>query len=259
MASELDKLKVLLAGLFQLDLAEDLDFGMYRVLRLRRRELQRFLDETLEAEVRAAMGSLASGARAKIEARMREIEAQASRFGGRADADPEYAELKKRLEAAGDATARERQVYAHLGEFLSRYYEDGDFLSLPRIRDANGRDAYAIPYDGSEVVLHWANKDQYYVKSGEYFARYAWALADGRRVVFRLVDAETDPDTVKSADAGKRRFRLIDGPDAVRDEGGELVLRFVYTAEDGKQAGVNATTEERVRSHVPAKIGRAHV
>ena len=107
-------------------------------------------------------------------------------------------------------------------------------------------------FRSSEVVLHWANKDQYYVKSGEYFARYAWALADGRRVVFRLVDAETDPDNVKSADAGKRRFRLIDGPDAVRDEGGELVLRFVYTAEDGKQAGVNATTEERVRSHVPA-------
>jgi adenine-specific DNA-methyltransferase len=205
---ELDTLKRLLAEIFQLDEAEDLDFGMYRVLRLRRQELMDFLDRTLAETVTEAMGTVAGDEKAKILTRMHELEAQAVKFKGTPDGDPEYQALKARLDAAGDASTQERQVYAHLAEFFSRYYDEGDFLSLPRLRGSGSADAYAIPYDGSEVVLHWANKDQYYVKSGEYFARYAFPLADDRRVVFRLVGADTDPDNVKTADAAKRRFRL---------------------------------------------------
>jgi adenine-specific DNA-methyltransferase len=168
---ELRELRDLLRTLFQLDEAEDLDFGMYRVLRLRREELRAFLDRTLAETVAEAMGSVTTGDRAAIEEKMRSIEEQAARFGGKAGADPDYRELKARLDAAGDAVSRERQVYAHLGEFLSRYYVEGDFLALPRLGRAGSPAPYAIPYDGSEVVLHWANKDQYYVKSGEFFAR----------------------------------------------------------------------------------------
>ena len=36
---------------------------------------------------------------------------------------------------------------------------------------------YAIPYDGREVMLHWANKDQYYIKSSEYLANFTVDLA----------------------------------------------------------------------------------
>ncbi len=193
MSNELKKLKTLLTELFQLDSAEDLDFGMYRVLRLRRAELTTFLEQTLTAEVQKALGSVSGTERATIDARMRELEQQAAAFGAKADGNPEYIQLRQRRAELGEATDLERQVYAHLFEFLSRYYEDGDFLSLPRMK----KDTYAIPYDGSEVVLHWANKDQYYDKSGEYFARYAFQLQDSRRVIFRLVDAETDPDNVK--------------------------------------------------------------
>ena len=30
------------------------------------------------------------------------------------------------------------------------------------------REAYAIPYEGEEVTLHWASRDQYYIKTSEY-------------------------------------------------------------------------------------------
>lgn len=246
MATELEKLKTLLAELFQLDAAEDLDFGMYRVLRLRREELTKFLDTTLAAEVERAMGSVAHKERTGVEAKMRQIEEQAAQFNARPDNNAEYVKLKAMLSETGDAASRERQVYAHLTEFFARYYEDGDFLSLPRMR----KDTYAIPYDGSEVVLHWANKDQYYVKSGEYFTRYAFQLGDGRRVVFRLVDANTDPDNVKSTEAGKRRFVLCDG-ESVKVEDGELVCRFVYAAAEGKQDAINVSTEARIVEGAP--------
>lgn len=243
---EFAKLRDLLTELFQLDAAEDLDFGMYRVLRLRRAAIDEFLQVTLVDQVRQALGSGNDHERASLEAQLSQMDEQARRFGGRADADPEYQKLRAVLDNTGSAESRERQVYAHLWHFFSRYYEDGDFISLPRYR-AN---TYAIPYDGSEVVLHWANKDQYYVKSGEYFARYAFALADQRRVVFRLADAETDPDHVKSADAGKRRF-VLQSAQPVQVEGGELVIRFEYRPAEGKQTEVNADSVARVLALSP--------
>ena len=58
-------------------------------------------------------------------------------------------------------------VFNHLYIFFSRYYESGDFI--PRRRYSQ-TDRYAVPYNGEEVYLHWANRDQYYVKSGAYFS-----------------------------------------------------------------------------------------
>jgi adenine-specific DNA-methyltransferase len=46
----LNRLKDLFGELFQLDTA-DLDFGLYRIFRLKRKEIERFLDEQLPAEV----------------------------------------------------------------------------------------------------------------------------------------------------------------------------------------------------------------
>ena len=125
--------------------------------------------------------------------------------------------------------------------FFSRYYDSGDFISQRRYKG----DTYAIPYAGEEVVLHWANKDQYYTKSGENFSNYAFKLNDGRSVRFRLVTADTAKDNRKDNDK-ERRFVLIephirtladdDGDEyeetlqPVSEENGELVLRFEYKA-----------------------------
>lgn len=46
-------------------------------------------------------------------------------------------------------------------------------------------------------MLHWANKDQYYIKSGENFANYAFKLDDGRKVSFKLLSADTAKDNRK--------------------------------------------------------------
>ncbi len=41
------------------------------------------------------------------------------------------------------------------------------------------KDVYAIPYEGEEVKLHWANADQYYIKTSEYFKKYNFKLSNG--------------------------------------------------------------------------------
>ena len=83
-------------------------------------------------------------------------------------------------EAKADAEA-EADVYSHLADFFGRYYREGDFMSLRRY-SGGGRPTYLIPYDGEEVKLHWANADQYYIKTTENYAAYAFSVGEGEDV-----------------------------------------------------------------------------
>ena len=137
-------------------------------------------------------------------------------------------------------------VYNHLYTFFSRYYDQGDFISQRRYKG----DTYAIPYAGEEVMLHWANKDQYYTKSGESFSNYAFTLENGKKVQFRLVEADTAKDNRKDNEQS-RVFALIEPQIKIEtDENGDeiqtdilpfdiqgdlLTLRFEYKAVNKKE------------------------
>ena len=137
-------------------------------------------------------------------------------------------------------------VYNHLYTFFSRYYDQGDLISQRRYKG----DTYAIPYAGEEVMLHWANKDQYYTKSGESFSNYAFTLENGKKVQFRLVEADTAKDNRKDNEQA-RVFALIEpriktetdenGDEIQTDilpfdiQGDLLTLRFEYKAVNKKE------------------------
>ena len=137
-------------------------------------------------------------------------------------------------------------VYNHLYTFFSRYYDQGDFISQRRYKG----DTYAIPYAGEEVMLHWANKDQYYTKSGESFSNYAFTLENGKKVQFRLVEADTAKDNRKDNEQA-RVFALIEpriktetdenGDEIQTDilpfdiQGDLLTLRFEYKSVNKKE------------------------
>lgn len=134
--------------------------------------------------------------------------------------------------AGGDGAEHENAVFSHLLTFFSRYYNNGDFVSQRRYKG----DTYAIPYAGEEVMLHWANKDQYYTKSGENFANYSFRLEDGRAVHFRLVAADTAKDNRKDNDK-ERRFALIEPMTLSRtDEHGHEYDEALLPIEEGDGA-----------------------
>lgn len=148
--------------------------------------------------------------------------------------------------ALDDKPEQETAVYNHLFTFFSRYYDNGDFISQRRYKG----DTYAIPYAGEEVMLHWANKDQYYTKSGESFSNYAFTLENGKKVQFRLVEADTAKDNRKDNEQA-RVFALIEpqiktetdenGDEIQTDilpfdiQGDLLTLRFEYKAVNKKE------------------------
>lgn len=145
-------------------------------------------------------------------------------------------------------------VYNHLYTFFSRYYDQGDFISQRRYKG----DTYAIPYAGEEVMLHWANKDQYYTKSGENFSNYAFTLENGKKVQFRLVEADTAKDNLKDNDK-IRVFVLIEPKIKTEtDENGDeiqtdilpieqngdvLTVRFEYKAVNKKEKQADYITQ----------------
>ena len=86
---------------------------------------------------------------------------------------PKVKELRNQIASdAVDVGALENEVYDHLFSFFRRYYSEGDFLAKRVYKPG----VYAIPYEGEEVKLHWANRDQYYIKTSEYLRDYAFRL-----------------------------------------------------------------------------------
>ncbi len=121
--------------------------------------------------------------------------------------------LREQLKNDGvDVGRLESEVYDHLFSFFRRYYSEGDFLAKRVYKPG----VYAIPYEGEEVMLHWANKDQYYIKTSEYLRDYAFRLRPDleempMRVHFRLADvAEGEHGNVKASEGKERRFKLAD-------------------------------------------------
>jgi len=231
-----------LREIFQID-RPDLDFGIYRILNARAGEIEHYLSKRLKVRVKEA---LAAGVATNTEALKVDIakaEKAAEDAGISADQSPKVKQLRSQLASArAGASEHENQVFSHLLTFFSRYYDKGDFVSMRRYKG----DTYAIPYAGEEVMLHWANRDQYYTKSGESFSNFSFRLDDGRAVHFRLVAADTAKDNRKDNDK-ERRFilataRTVTGTNedgetfdetisSVAEEDGALVIRFDYAAQ----------------------------
>ena len=238
MSQKYEKLKTLLKELFQLD-KPDLDFGLYRVLHAKSAEVSQFLDKDLLPQVRAAFGQYKTADKAELEKELSKVIAGVEAAGMNPDDSPKVKDLRDRLKGdVVDVGALESEVYDHLFGFFRRYYSEGDFLAKRVYKPG----VYAIPYEGEEVTLHWANKDQYYIKTSEYLRDYAFRLRPDdetkpMRVHFRLVDAaEGEHGNVKAAEGKDRLFILAapgeSGHDVIAEEDGEqgkeLVIQFEY-------------------------------
>jgi adenine-specific DNA-methyltransferase len=238
-----EKLRGLLQELFQLDQA-DLDFGIYRIMNQKRDEIVRFLDHDLLPQVKQAFSHYQSADRVEHQKELDKLVQTISSAGMNPDDSPKVKDLKAKLaDNAVDVTALENEVFSHLFNFFRRYYSEGDFISLRRYKEG----VYAIPYEGEEVKLHWANADQYYVKSTEYFRDYTFTMPSGKRVRVHLVAASTEQDNKKEAAGKERRFMLC-SEDALCERDGELFIRFEYRLDDGKkkQDVLNKETLDRV-------------
>lgn len=206
-----------LEEMFQFDQA-DLDFGIYRIMGMKRDEVRKFLNEELPKQITKGLNELLS---ISDESELIEINKQIENTKKsslsdniKSEALQELEEKKRVLISTRNIGGVEADIYNHLTNFFSRYYDEGDFISQRRYKDG----VYAIPYEGEEVKLHWANADQYYIKTSEYFKDYTFKTSSGDVIHFKIVEAVTDKDNNKSND--KRFFQIYeDAPfEVINDE-----------------------------------------
>ena len=260
----------LLRELFQFDCA-DLDFGIYRILNHKRDAIRQFIEEDLPKRVEEELGRGQVAKQAAAAEALEELAEQVrSAFGADAlDADGalrpdyrgtplgrKYTEAREVARGARSAEAVAAEAFNHLWRFFSRYYEDGDFISKRRYSKDH---RYAVPYNGEEVLLHWATADQYYVKSAEYFRDYQFQSRTGLTVRFDLREADVEHDNVK----GDRRFFIARGSESVWDpEAQRLVVPFEYrplAASEQARFGAKqtATAQSRLLDQASAAIRKA--
>ena len=146
MNDHLSRFQGLLSEIFQFDFA-DLDTGIYRLFRLREKELHRFIDETLPDEVDAAFGADTSGQRQQVQEKVDELadkirdELADDAVLSNGDLAAEYKKTKlgkqflaahKALDDISASESDRDEVFNHLYTFFSRCYEDADFIPKRR-------------------------------------------------------------------------------------------------------------------------------
>ena len=276
----------LLEELFQLNQPE-LDFGLYRIVHARSQEIRAFMQTELATEIDAAFAGQATqtASQALQAARQKVLDNLADDAFDAAGAlkpqhhatklGKDYLAAQQQARDGGGPLANDAQVYDHLYRFFSRYYDKGDFLSKRYFVAENDQRAlpYAVPYDGREVLLHWANKDQYYIKSSEAFSHYTFDLGEALRketerqkgtpgfdfgpdttttplkVQLRLAAAaEGEQGNVKD---NQDRFFVIHPPAPVLLEAGrhgamELVIQFEYRPDPDKTGQAGTWQQKRL-------------
>ena len=263
-----------LRKMFMIDDAAELDFGIYRIMAQKKAEIEAFFGLNDESDENALCRKIEKllaeqqGASVDVKEIKKQLEDRIRMYKEDGDTmeqinkKPKIVELRRQLEDCGDPAVMLPRVLTALNDFFSRYYDNGDFISQRRY--ANGDDAtYLVPYNGEEVKLHWANFDQYYIKTSEAFKNYRFKLSNGKEVEFTLKNAAQLKNNEKEQKDWARKFKLWNGvsepdeepvPDFVPvqiEEDGALHIYFTYELmpkKGNEQKALNNTTFETIAS-----------
>ncbi len=244
------QLKKILTQMFQLDQAE-LDFGIYRIMNQKRQEINAFLDDELLTQIHEVLKESGNPAIDELKQELINLENILQSAGINPDENDKVKSLRQQVAQGGSTEVMELEVYSRLTQFFKRYYKEGDFISQRRYKEG----VYAIPYEGEEVKLHWANHDQYYIKTGENFKNYSFK-ADGKSIHFVLKEADTERDNNKAQAGKERRFRLYQSDENStfeETENGELTIYFTYEPVEKKenQKKLNEQTLKFLKENLP--------
>ena len=209
----------------------DLDFGIFRILKIKRDEVNQFIDEKLPSIVEAAIGGVAE---ALYDNQLTKVKEFVTEEGGRRQREwleniaentqllidffqtEGQEELISPLETNLDDLKAHLafRVYNHIHSFFEGYYRDGDFGYNDR-STAHYKVDYPdeTDYNGTDILFHWKCRDSYYVKTATGFNSVAFEV-EGKRIEYRL-EGKASSSTAQNSnrdDFKHYRFDRIDPP-----------------------------------------------
>ena len=233
------QLQELLRRLFRLDEPPDLDFGIHRVINRKREKMSAYVDEQLPQKIADILNKHGGGADQTQRDALQRIRDGIGDDGfdqngellpvlAKTTIGRDYLRLRNQVGDALPQQETEEAIYGHLAEFFGRYECGGDFA--PRRRHSV-RNRYALPHNGEEVLMHWANRDQYYIKSAAYHPAVAFKV-QGKRFQLQIAEARDIPRD-NNKDTGRFLFPQI--AKAAPDHNGDIVIPCVFRAPDKKE------------------------
>ena len=181
----------------------DLDFGIFRILKIKRDEVNQFIEEKLPSIVEEALKEVTN---TLYESQLIKVKEFVNEYGSRRDRDrleniaENFQELidflqaedKEDLIAPLETDPDELKsklafrVYNHIHSFFEGYYRDGDFgyndrsTALYKVDYPDEAD-----YNGADTLFHWKCRDSYYVKTATGFNSIIFEV-EGKRIEYRL-------------------------------------------------------------------------
>lgn len=270
----------LMTELFQLDEAEALDFGLYRVIRRHNQEVKKFFgdilvgDQTktlqggqLSALLESAFSEAGQEEQAEDKFRILDLAKQLGIKPGdtfeqreaklaQAESIPAakvlVAEYRSRIESqAGQQTVQldRSEVLNRLYQFFSRHYQDGDFIVERRYGKGGAR---YIKSTGEDTEFHWATEDMYYIKSGDIFTDFPVRLANGQRILFTVVPESLQATRAALKPNDKAHYEL---DETIKD--GEVIkvrLKYLKGAQTEKQKEEIVTAVQKAGAGGAAEV-----
>ena len=220
----LNTLREKLREMFQFS-RTDLDFGIFRILKIKREEVNQFIDEKLTTIVD---DTLTDVAKELYDTQLTQVIEYVNENGSRRlreclDNIAEEAqtlieflqsedkeELATPLKTDHDKLKAQLafKVYNHIHSFFEGYYRDGDFGYNDR-STAQYKVYYPdeTDYNGSDVLFHWKCRDSYYVKTATGFNSVAFEV-EGKRIEYRLEGKTNSAVTQNSNRDDFKHYRL---------------------------------------------------
>lgn len=261
-----ERFQGLLREMFQFD-HNELDFGLFRVMRLKRTFIEQFVSGEGDQDLKQIVSRELAAIRGADDADERQwIANRCELLGIRgkaawenllgAVADPEkqenlrstirLLELPDQVEATLDRMERwlqgqsvssthlEAQLYNYLLNFFDLYYQNGDFGYNSR-SSAAFQVPYEAAYDGADTMFHFKHRDCYYIKTGNSFPEVALDVM-GKRLVFRLEAGGDDEAGAQNnnKDSAVKLYALS----GISEEDGSVVVRFRLAKEGTAKAEI---------------------
>ena len=172
--------------------ANDLEFGIYKIYNLKRKEIENFIDgkdeQCLEPIINSALLQVKNNSR---KAELTELETYLKTLNQQDllnDVEGNYGQLELFIKANKDEGKKEEllfslsnstrdfnitdeikdKIYNHILGFFEMYYSNGDFGYNNRSRNLY-KVPYEADYDGSDTMFHWKHKGSLYIKTGNSF------------------------------------------------------------------------------------------
>lgn len=189
--NSIDQLKYFLKEMFQFN-ANDLDFGIYRIYNLKRKEIENFIDgndeQCLEPIINKTL-ELVSNIEKQVE--LTNLTAYLKKFNREGlvnDPAGNFTAIQTFIAFSNDDTEKENlssalnastkefkvtdeikdKIYNHILGFFEMYYSNGDFGYNNRSQNLY-KVPYEADYDGNDTLFHWKHKGSLYIKTGNSF------------------------------------------------------------------------------------------